>query len=419
MIYLVMPIGSSHGWGVCGKYLTIELPRLSPLRLISSPITPDSAGDELDFFSVSQQLASPQEQAAVQAAATTGRPVEGCVLQCITSKMMLPILPGLRGRYTVGYTFFEENLPPQALENARRHFDHVAAGCSWCAEKLRALGLSDVSTVIQGIDPNLFEPSPRRRQHFCDRFVVFSGGKFELRKGQDVVIRAYKVLQDKYRDVMLVTAWHNLWDWSVATMKASPLIRFAPRSTDHVTMVKQVLADNGIDVSRTVNLATRPNATMARIYKNTDVGLFPNRCEGGTNLVLMEYMACGKPVIASFSSGHRDILTPQNSLRIEDLAALEVCQNDRPVALWDEPNLDETVAHLEYAYLHRDQMAAYGRQAGCDMATCTWQHTAAEFYKLVNRKHSSNPLGNLGNFAATPFINVSYGTQPLQTTELT
>ncbi len=41
--------------------------------------------------------------------------------------------------------------------------------------------------------------------------MVFSGGKFELRKGQDVVIRAYRVLQDRHPDVMLVNAWFNPW----------------------------------------------------------------------------------------------------------------------------------------------------------------------------------------------------------------
>ena len=41
--------------------------------------------------------------------------------------------------------------------------------------------------------------------------MVFSGGKFELRKGQDVVIRAYRVLEDRHPDVMLVNAWFNPW----------------------------------------------------------------------------------------------------------------------------------------------------------------------------------------------------------------
>ena len=54
-----------------------------------------------------------------------------------------------------------------------------------------------------------------------------------------------------------------------------------------------------------------PPELQRELYRNTDVGVFPNRCEGGTNLVLMEYMACGKPVIASCTSGHRDIVSEE------------------------------------------------------------------------------------------------------------
>ena len=182
---------------------------------------------------------------------------------------------------------------------------------------------------------------------------------------------------------MLVTSWANLWSFSLNTMRSSPYIRFAPTASDHADMVNQVLHDNAVDVSRTIHLGLRPNATMAKVYHNTDVGLFPNRCEGGTNLVLMEYMACGKPAIASFSTGHRDILTTRNCMPIQTLRPLKVFQGDKPLAEWDDPDLDETIYHLEYAYEHRERLAELGRQAGCDLARFTWRRTAEEFHKLL------------------------------------
>ena len=54
-----------------------------------------------------------------------------------------------------------------------------------------------------------------------DSFVIFSGGKFEFRKGQDIVIKAFRHLQDKYRDVNLITSWFNSWDFSFNTMSMS------------------------------------------------------------------------------------------------------------------------------------------------------------------------------------------------------
>ena len=132
-----------------------------------------------------------------------------------------------------------------------------------------------------------------------------------------------------------------------------------------------------------VTLPHYTNEILPRIYQNTDVGLFPNRCEGGTNLVLMEYMACGKPVIASNSSGHKDIINRNNAMLIENVPAVTVCRNNQACATWYEPDLDETIHHLEWAYHHRDELKTLGRQAGQDLAKLTWRRTGEEFYRLL------------------------------------
>ena len=50
MICLVLPRGHTFGWGVCGKYLTRELARLSPVVLLTEPFTADHIGDDLDYL---------------------------------------------------------------------------------------------------------------------------------------------------------------------------------------------------------------------------------------------------------------------------------------------------------------------------------------------------------------------------------
>jgi glycosyltransferase involved in cell wall biosynthesis len=218
---------------------------------------------------------------------------------------------------------------------------------------------------------------------FKDRFVVFSGGKFEFRKGQDIVIRAYKVLQDRHPDVMLVNAWYNPWPFSMKTMETSPYISCKITETDYLKAINNILYANGIDLNRIINVLPRQNAQMARLYKNTDVGLFPNRCEGGTNLVLMEYMACGKPVIATFSSGHKDIIDPSNSISIKKMKPLNISSEGVLQAVWDDPDLDETVSHLEAAYQNPDTLKFIGEKAGADLAEITWKKTGAAFHRLL------------------------------------
>jgi glycosyltransferase involved in cell wall biosynthesis len=381
LVYLALPMGTAHGWGVCGRYITRELARLAPVRLITDRLDANLVGDELELAALRALLAPAEVQ-------TPGHAVEleNSVLQGVLGADLAPMRPRLRGRRTVGYAFFETTaFPPSSLDTARNHYDVLATGSSWCSEILRQHGVANVRTVVQGVDPTIFRAVGGGREFFTDRFVVFSGGKFELRKGQDLVIAAFKVLQDRHEDVLLVTSWFNQWPPTMRTMRASPYISFEPPAgpVEYRTFVEGVLAANGIDAARAIHLGLRPNSLMARIYRNSDVGLFPNRCEGGTNLVLMEYMACGGPAIATFASGHQDILTDQNSLPLRRLREATVREGDEPPRTWYDADLEEVVEKLEWAYQNRERLAELGARAAQDMTRFTWAATARGFLELL------------------------------------
>jgi glycosyltransferase involved in cell wall biosynthesis len=377
VIYLNLPVGDNFGWGVCGKYIARELANLAPVRLLTTMLNPKQVVDEFEILRLGQLL--PTDQTAI---ADVGN---WPLLQAITGAALTPLQAELKGRRTIGYTFFEDSrLTPAAIDGARKHFDLLATGSSWCTNVLHQHGLADAVTVIQGIDPSFFFPREPETKLFPDHFLVFSGGKFELRKGQDLVLRAFKVLHDRHPDVLLVTAWYNQWAFSWQTMKGSPYIHFAPRSDQYFDALNQIYADNGIDAKRTINLAPRSNQTFSTIYRNTDVGIFPNRCEGGTNLVLMEYMACERPVIATNSTGHADIVRSDNALVISSPTTKSIQNPDGSiVADWPEPDLEQTIALLEHAYQNRDQTKTLAKRAAEDMAKLTWAKTAQEFLNLL------------------------------------
>jgi glycosyltransferase involved in cell wall biosynthesis len=387
MIYVNMALGSGYGWGVCGKHIALELSRLGPVRVISEPVHISSIGNALEFHSLQRLLLDGDEETQF-AKADGSLAADGPLLQGIGDERLLPRRANIRGTRNIGYTFFERNiLKPEWIENGRRFYDRIATGSSWCTRLLADAGIRGVATVVQGVDPAVFHPSAeeQRRDFLEDRFVVFSGGKFEFRKAQDVVIRAYKVLQDRHSDVTLVDAWYNAWPAVFQTMRASPLIRFAPRGGTYEQVVGRILADNGLDIRRVITCGQQLNLAMARIYRNTDVGIFPNRCEGGTNLVLMEYMACGKPVVAVNTTGHGDIVNAANALVIGTKGETTVTdEHDVPVARWPEPDLDDAIDKLEWAYQNRDKMRALGRQAAKDLAERTWRKTAEAFQRIMH-----------------------------------
>jgi glycosyltransferase involved in cell wall biosynthesis len=384
MLYVNLPVGSAHGWGICGKYVARELSKLTSVGLITEPFSEGSIGDAFEFHEL-RRLWMPDAMEGVSPTSDV-QVLDGPLLQGIGNERLIPRSPHIRGKHNVGYTFFENNiLDAGCIENGRLFFDHISAGSTWCTNVLREAGFRATSTIFQGVDTSIFCPASRpteKREFLADRFVVFSGGKFELRKAQDVVIRAYKVLQDKHSDALLVNAWFNPWPKLLETMRDSALIRYTSAVGSYSEFVSRMLAENGIDCRRVITCPRTPNQAMARIYRNTDVGIFPNRCEGGTNLVLMEYMACGKPTIATSTTGQADIVNSGNALPIGVKGDRMVYRNGIPVACWPEPDLDDTIEKLEWAYQNPGKLAAIGEEAGREMSHWTWHKTAKVLLEL-------------------------------------
>jgi glycosyltransferase involved in cell wall biosynthesis len=86
----------------------------------------------------------------------------------------------------------------------------IIAGSTWNERILRAHGIVATTTVLQGVDASLFHPAPRSGA-IPHRFVVFSGGKLEFRKGQDLVLAAFRAFRQRHPEALLLTAWSSPW----------------------------------------------------------------------------------------------------------------------------------------------------------------------------------------------------------------
>lgn len=270
-LYYAGTPGEGYGWGTCNRYLIRELSRISDLT-----------------FEISKADA---------------------VFMPLADHDLSPISPA-RGKINLAFTFFEYPLGPKAAENAAQ-YDVVFCGSTWCLERMRERGITNGKVLIQGVDFDLFHPcvdgANTRKE-----FRIFSGGKFEHRKGQDIVIAAFReLLQKGTKDtkLKLVTAWWNPWPGLIWSMEGSPHIRMPAMMDqwDQVQTYKNILRENGIPMENVEVHGQLSQPELASVMNSTDLGVFPNRCEGGTNLVLMEYMACGKPVVASAGTGHADL----------------------------------------------------------------------------------------------------------------
>ncbi len=356
-LFLGLVKGENYGWGVCSKYLIDELSKMRSVHVLNDEDGSSSSGK-----------------------------LDGLLFQAITTAAFAPLFEKARGRRNYGYTFFENELDGQSIENAQR-YDLILAGSSWCRDRMLEKGITHCDVLIQGIDPKLFYPIESEKAD--DRFVIFSGGKFELRKGQDILLKAVKILQDKYPDIYLVNCWYNLWPESLQQMAGSPYINFNyQKSAPWPQIMRQTYIENGLDPDRIFTMDLVPHHRLRSLFKQTDIGVFPNRCEGGTNLVLMEYMACAKPVIATAASGHRDIVNEENALLLRRLKNINIVDADGAViGRWQDPSLDELVARIEQAYHHRDALRIKARRAGNDLQQYTWRHCAQRLVELIDPYH--------------------------------
>ena len=139
-----------------------------------------------------------------------------------------------------------------------------------------------------GVDSNLFSVAQPRTPD--GKVIFFNCGKWEIRKGHDILIEAFKRVAEEYDNVELQMMTTNPFNTPEENAKwyqlyNHPKVKFIPRAE-----------------------------TQVEVYNNmtkVDCGVFPSRGEGW-NLELLEMMAAGKHVIATDYSAHTEFCTQEN-----------------------------------------------------------------------------------------------------------
>ena len=122
-------------------------------------------------------------------------------------------------------------------------FDLVVAGSTWNKNVLLQHGVSWVEMVMQGVDTSVFNPIQVPRILRAS-IIIFSGGKLEIRKGQDIVIQAFKKLLLVCPDALLIASWCND-SASVSSISMSPYVSSAPAGGD-AESISNWLEEQGI-----------------------------------------------------------------------------------------------------------------------------------------------------------------------------
>lgn len=279
------------------------------------------------------------------------------------------------GGYRIGYTVFEyTKLAPDWL-NGMRQVDELWTTSKWGRDVIRQNGLVGikVEVVPEGFDPAIFNPALRGQRKSRGVFRFLSVGKWEVRKGQVELLKAWAKAFRGIKDVELVLMCDNPFvrGFSVEQeIRKLNLGRTAP-----IRVVKPVATD----------------VEMAKQYADADCFVLPTRAEGW-GLPIMEAMACGTPVITTKYSAITEYVTDENAylLDVKDMVPVYdplFFPRAGEAGSWAEIDIEQLAEHMLHAYHDRDEAGRVGLRAASDMASrWTWDHAARKAHELLRER---------------------------------
>lgn len=242
------------------------------------------------------------------------------------------------------------------------------------AEQLKkVLGDEDLSSRIfvvpLGVDRDIFRESVSHRKET----IFYNCGKWETRKGHDVLVKAFNEAFTEEDDVELWMMCDNpfypeeenfKWERLYRTSKLGEKVRIIPR--------QQTQED------------------VYNIMSQTDCGVFPARAEGW-NLELLEMMSCGKNVIATNYSSHTEFCNEENCMLVETTELEDAHDGKwfRGQGKWakvEEAQITQVAEYMKEVHKKKKEDNLNINQAGVDTAKkFSWENSARKILEAIDQ----------------------------------
>ena len=187
----------------------------------------------------------------------------------------------------VGFPIFELDTFNELETHHLKSVDELFVCSSWAKGVTKHLNVP-TCVVPLGVDGSVFPLYEDSKED--NKTIFFNCGKWEIRKGHDILIEAFKKVAKNHENVELWMMCENPFNspeeehkW--ANLYNHPKVRLIPRA--------------------------ETQAGVYNIMCKADCGVFPSRGEGW-NLELLEMMSIGKHVIATNYSAHTEFCTQEN-----------------------------------------------------------------------------------------------------------
>lgn len=275
---------------------------------------------------------------------------------------------GMTGKYNIGCTVFELEDLSQREAYSLKYLDKVIVPTKWAADVCLKSGIS-ASVVPLGYEPSLFTETENNPS---DETIFANFGKWEIRKGHDILIKAFNAAFEKDDNVSLVMMPHNFflnqsqiraWEKMYKESKLGEKIQIIPR------------LENQEDVFN--------------VMKQVNCGVFPARAEGW-NLEALELMGCGKDVIITNCTGHTEFVDESCQI-IKMKEEFETAFDDvffKGFSKWrsfSEDSFDQLVEKLRFVHNNRNNRST--NHAAINRAqNFTWEKSIVKLLEEIKEK---------------------------------
>ncbi|HIE06001.1 MAG TPA: glycosyltransferase family 1 protein, partial [bacterium (Candidatus Stahlbacteria)] len=201
--------------------------------------------------------------------------------------------------------------------------------------------------IPNGVDTDGFNPDVPLPHNFADdRKKILYMNRLEPKKGLPHLLRALKHIKKEYPDILLIVAGSG------------------PFANYYMNMVDETITGNVVFVGK---IPANPVSLRASFYCCCDVFCAPSIGHESFGIVLLEAMACAKPVVASHIAGFNQVL-----------------EHGRE-GLFFTPKDDRELADAVLTILRDKKMAQVMGKAGRQKAlSYSWAHIAEEIEGFYN-----------------------------------
>lgn len=274
---------NSLGYGVAGLNFLSNMHKL---------------GHKVSYFPIGNPQAEPQHHDAIRAMVENAKSFD-CNADClrIWHQNDMAMRVGVGTMY--GMPIFELDTFTDVEKHHLNSLDYVLVNSEWARQVV--INQTDqpeecVKVVPLGVDREIFRPFDTHKN--LEKTVFVNFGKWEVRKGHDILIKAFERAFDENDNVELWMCCEN------------PFYDEAKNKEWADYYKKSKLGDKVVIFPR--QSTQKDIATMMNM---ADCGVFPSRGEGW-NLELLEMMSCGKEVIATNYSAHTEFCNNYNSFLV-------------------------------------------------------------------------------------------------------